>query len=300
MSTASLSTFVLPPIIGVIPFGDPVTFPQNPVFDGVDGFIFECITLPDFTIKPMLSLATAADGGAVLGFDGQPEPGDVSLGNSNLVRNLKHVATGIADTDILIQQFINDYPVLANQQALLTMMKAQVAQLDSEISLIEDRVLNNQAATAPELVSPSNNATGVASPVTLSWNDSTDANGDVLQYSVTICEDQDFTGCAAEVVATTGLATVVTGLGGGTGLLLWMGIMLPNGRNRKSHRMHIICLLSAATLMVSCSSGGSGSKEGTQSFIATGLSSNTQYFWKVAVTDFIDTTDSEARTFTTR
>ncbi len=286
-----------PPVIGVIPFGDPVTTPQNPMFNG-SNWVFECLTVPFYTLKSILSLGTTADRGMTMGFDSQIEPGEVSIGNSGLLRNLKHVAAGISDTDMLIQQFINDYSALADQETQLTSLQSQLAQLDSEISIIEDRVFNNQAATAPELVSPLNNATDVTTPVTLRWNDSTDADGDTIQYTVTICEDQDFSDCTAEVMAVTSFSMVVAGLGGGTGLL-WIGMILPNGRPRQRW-MPITCLVLTAMLMASCTSGNGDPEVGTLSYEATGLTPGTQYFWKVTATDFIDSTDSEVRSFTTR
>ena len=294
--------FELPPIIGVIPFGDPVTFPQNPVFDAATSTqIYECLTVPDYTINPILSLGTTADSNVTLGFDSQAETGAISLGSSRfgLVRNLKNVAAGIAETDLLITQTLNDYSAFEDQESQLASLQGQLNVLDAMITDIEDKVFNNQAPTAPNLTSPDNNATGMDTTVTFSWEVSTDADGDTLRYSVTVCEFQDFSGCTAEVVATTGFSIMYAGLGGGTGILLWAGLVMPNRRQRRQRWVYTTCLVSVAILMASCGGGGGSPASASKSHTVSGLNQDTQYYWKVTATDFIDNTDSVVRNFTT-
>ena len=292
----------LPPIIGFIPFGDQVTFPQNSVFDSTTStFIYECLTVPDYTIKPILSLGTTADSNVTLGFDSQAETGAISVGSFNLglVRNLKNVAVGIAQTDLLITQTLNDYSAFGDQESQLASLQGQVGILDALITDIEDKVFNNQAPTAPNLTSPDNNAINMDTTVTFRWEVSTDANGDTLRYSVTVCEMQDFSGCTPEVVASTGMSMMYAGLGGGTGMLLLVGLVLPNARNRRRQWVYGACVVSTVILMTACGGGGNPPAPASKSHTVTGLSLGTQYYWKVTATDFIDSTDSEVRNLTT-
>lgn len=288
----------LPPIIGVIPPGEPVTTPQNAIFDGTS-LIYECLTIPDFTRQPILSLGITADSNVTLGFDSEPELGAVSLGSSTfgIVRNLKNVAAGIAETDLLIKQTLNDYSTFGDQETQIASLQVQLATLDAMITDIEDKVFNNQAPTAPILTSPEIGATDLGTTVTFSWEDSTDANGDTLRYSVTVCEMQDFSSCTPEVVATKGFPIIYAGLGGGGGMLLLAGLVMPY--KRKQRWIYSACLLSVAILTASCGGGGGSSPPASINHTVTGLNASTQYYWKVTATDFIDSTDSEVREFTT-
>lgn len=290
-----LATGGLPPIIGVIAAGEPVTTPQNGVFDGVSAYVYECLTVEAYTEKPILTLGTFSDSSVTLGYDSVTETGQISVGNTNLLRNLKHVAAGISNTDLLIKQALDESTSLQDQQDSITTLQGQLAALASQISDIEDKVYNNAAPTEPDLVAPNKKAVNVSSPVTLMWNESTDLDGDALRYSVTVCDNQDFTGCTSEVVAVNQLSMVLAGLGGGTGLLLWAGLV-GQGRSRKQRWVAMICLISASLLTASCRSGDSSD----YSHEVSGLTAGTQYYWKVTATDFIDSTDSEVRRFTTQ
>ena len=59
--------------------------------------------------------------------------------------------------------------------------------------------VTNTAPTAATLVSPENGST-VTSPVTLSWNASTDADNNTLSYTVSVCSYSSFSGCQADNV----------------------------------------------------------------------------------------------------
>jgi hypothetical protein len=126
----------LPPIIGVIPFGEPLLTPQNPN-GNFPLLLYECLTTASYTVKPIFSLGTAADNTVTLGFDSQAERGAVSIGNTGLLRNLKNVAAGIAGTDILIKQTIDDYLTLPARKIQADLLAAQLAVLDSQIGAIE-------------------------------------------------------------------------------------------------------------------------------------------------------------------
>jgi hypothetical protein len=130
----------LVPTIGVTLFGDPVLTPQNPVFDGVSSFTYECLTTDFWTVKPMLSLGTAAESSVTLGFDSRTEAGAVSIGDTGLLRKLKHVAAGIAETDILIKGTMNNYSPLQAQKTHAELLETQLAMLESQVSAIEGEV----------------------------------------------------------------------------------------------------------------------------------------------------------------
>ncbi|MDH3948343.1 MAG: hypothetical protein OEU74_05215 [Gammaproteobacteria bacterium] len=293
------TTFELPPIIGVIPFGEPVTFPENPVLDqGSGNYFYECNTRPDFTVKPIMLLRSMTDNDVTLGFDSQPEDGAISVGATGLLRNLKHVVAGIADTDLLITQALNSYMPFQDQETQLAALQQQVTDLETQIIQIEDRVFNNQAPTAPILVSPSDNETVSSSPVTLTWRRSTDGDGDAIHYSVTVCEQMDFTGCAPVDVASIDQSTAFAGLGSGAGMLLLFGVVMPHMRNRRQRWLHRACAISTV-VAVTVSSGcfHNNNNNNDISYVASGLNSGATYFWKVTATDFIDASDSEVRSF---
>lgn len=296
-----ISPSQLPPIIGVIPFGDPVTTPQNPVFDAATSTLtYECLTVADYTVKPILKLGASVDDNVTLGFDSKPEAGAISMGNPTLLRQLKHVAAGIADTDVLVTQTLNDSGY-EDQQTLIATLRDQFTALETQVSEIEDKVFNNQAPTTPVLTSPDNDASGLATSVTFSWEVSTDANGDTLQYRVSVCELADFGGCNPEVVAASDFSGVFAGLiGGGSGMLLLAGIVLPNLRKRRRVWVYGACLVSVIMLVTACSGGGGTKAAAGKSHTVSGLKPGTQYFWKVTATDFIDVIDSEVRSFTTQ
>lgn len=302
-TATTASPAILPPIVGVIPYGEPVLFPQNPTFDGI-AIAWQCLTVVDFTVKPVLILGAAAgDNNATLGYDSRPESGVVSVGDAGLLRNLTHVAAGLAATDVLITGTLNGYTPFQDQRAQLTALQQSVADLSTQIAAIEDKVYNNSAPTAPVLVSPQINASGLTTTVDLKWTPSTDADGDTIRYSVTVCENQDFSGCAPEVVAPVSPSMIFAGLGSGAGILLLFGAGIPQLRSRRRRWVYAACLLSTAMLVAACSSGGSGNAGEnlpTLSHTLTGLNPGTKYYWRVTATDFIDSSSSGVGNFTTQ
>ncbi|MFT5665757.1 MAG: hypothetical protein ACI9JR_003166 [Gammaproteobacteria bacterium] len=89
-------------------------------------------------MKPIFSLGTAADSTVTLGFDSRAEPCAVSIGDTGLRRKLKNVAGGVADTDILIKQTIDDHLPLQAQKIQTDLLVAQLAVLDLQTNAIED------------------------------------------------------------------------------------------------------------------------------------------------------------------
>jgi len=295
---------LFPPVVGTIPEGDPVIAPVSAVGDGS----WNCDTVSAFTEKPVMLLGTKADNNVTLGYDSRAEANAISVGAAGLLRNLKHVAAGIADTDSLLIQALNSYIPFQDQETQLAALKQQVAGLETQILQIEDKVFNNQAPTAPVLLSPADNETVPSSPVTLSWRRSTDGDGDAIRYSVSVCEQADFSGCAPVDVAGIDQTTVLAGFGGGTGILFLVGLVMPRMRQRRRHWLHKACVM-ATVVVITASSGcfhnddddddnnNSNSDSGSVSYVAAGLDSGATYFWKVTATDFIDTSESEVRSF---
>ncbi len=61
--------------------------------------------------------------------------------------------------------------------------------LDMEFKLAISQKISNAAPSAPTLLTPANNATAVAYPISFTWNPSIDTNGDVVHYDLLLSED---------------------------------------------------------------------------------------------------------------
>ena len=293
---------MFPPVVGTIPEGDPVIAPVSAVGDGS----WNCDTVAAFTEKPAMLLGTTADNNVTLGYDSRAETDAISIGAVGLLRKLEHVAAGIADTDVLLIQALNSYIPFQDQETQLASLQQQVSDLEMQITEIEDKVFNNHAPTAPVLLSPADNETVPSSPVILSWRRSTDSEGDAIRYRVSVCKQADFGGCTPVDVAGLDQTTVLAGFGGGAGMLLLAGLVMPRRRHRRQRWLHKACVIATVT-GITASSGcfhddddddnNSDSGSGEITYAASGLDSGATYFWKVTATDFIDTSESEVRSF---
>lgn len=178
------------------------------------------------------------------------------------------------------------------------------------------RVLTDQAVNArpgaPELVSPSSGATGVALSLTHMWNESLDPDGDAVLYDLFVCAgDSTFAGdCATPYASGISVASA--------GDMRWnayvsacfgiFGIAMASGISRK-RRLALLLIAAALTVMLvaSCGGGGDDAVVGTGptptsdlSYDVTGLSTTTTYYWKVVAEDsFGNRTDSEVWSYTT-
>ncbi len=150
-------------------------------------------------------------------------------------------------------------------------------------------VPGNNPPVIPVLVTPANGQAGLPTTVLLSWNRSSDPDGDALTYQVVNCVNQDFSGCTAVDVPTPTAKAQKEGLGGlGTGMILF-GVVA-GGCSRRSRKalLVVVAMLLSGTLMVACSGGSAtapASATGEMKFTVTGLTANTTYFWKVIVND---------------
>ena len=261
------------------------------------------------TGTPVMTLGTGASGskGVAIGYGSTLASDVISVGQTDLVRQLKHVATGLADTDLLITKTVNEYSPYAAQHAQIAAANQALDALNAQLDNIETALNDkDQPPSAPVLLSPEDGATGLdPSSVTLSWQSSTDAEDDPLKYTVTYCTDQNFSGCTPVDVPATDAVAMVTTLGGGMGIM-FLGFMAPGLREK---RMAVTCtvIVLLAIMLAGCGNGGGSSaasgsipKSVTMTTTINSLSPGTTYYWKVGVTDGIKTTESAARHFTTQ
>ncbi|GBE31897.1 hypothetical protein BMS3Bbin05_00800 [bacterium BMS3Bbin05] len=165
----------------------------------------------------------------------------------------------------------------------------------------------NNAPSAPILVSPANNATGLGTTVDFTWQKSTDPDGDTVSYKLYYCEDQTFTGCQPVGVASVGNRGIFYAgtFGSGAGLLLF-GIVFAGGiKRRRKIAAIIVMIMIMGLLLVSC--GGSSSNStpppptNQVTHQITGLNAGSQYYWKVVADDGNGgRTDSAVWSFTTK
>ncbi len=171
----------------------------------------------------------------------------------------------------------------------------------------------NNVPVAPVLVTPEDGTTGLASPVLLGWNASTDPDGDTLSYQLYLCDNAGFSGCdtplymAAYVASASYENRGISLAGTGIGIVL-IGIALSGGLSRRRKMALLLAaLLMAGALLGACGGGGGGtppvpseSPTGDITFEASALEPGATYYWKVAATDGTDSTPSAVWSFTTK
>lgn len=163
----------------------------------------------------------------------------------------------------------------------------------------------NTAPTAPVQLSPSDTAMDVSATPTLSWQASTDADGDPIQYNTTVCEDLALTvNCVIDNDVLAGLSinnNMIMIAGIGSASLLLMGL---TGTRRRQQWVQLGLLSVMALTLSAC---GSDSKKPTTGpgnpshTLTTTLTAGTTYYWKVTADDGLPggTTDSLVWSFTT-
>jgi hypothetical protein len=173
---------------------------------------------------------------------------------------------------------------------------------DVSVTNVDDDVEGNSPPSVPELVSPSDGATGLANTVTFMWNESTDQDGDALAYELHISENPDFSGSRVINVASASSGVTYAGAG-----LVFMGIVFAGtAGGRKRTALLLVMLVTAASLLFSACGGGNGkSSDDDATPVAditcevSDLEAEATYYWKVAVSDGTDTVESETWTFST-
>ncbi|HBT82999.1 MAG TPA: hypothetical protein DEB35_06060 [Desulfuromonas sp.] len=147
-----------------------------------------------------------------------------------------------------------------------------------------------------QLLGPTNGAVDITLPVTLSWTQGADADGDVLSMILFIDNSADFS--FPDLVfpnllaATAGVLTAAAGI-----------ILLGPCRNRR-RLLLVSALLLAFCIAAACGGGGGGSSSAivpTNSITTSNLSPATTYYWKVRTEDSHGgVSESAVWSFTTR
>ena len=153
--------------------------------------------------------------------------------------------------------------------------------------------VGNSLPPVPQLLAPENNAVGLVSPVTFSWIQGGDPDGDALTQTLLIDTDPHFVDAATIIVfaaATSGVLVATTGF------FLW-----PRAGKRRLLLL-LAGILLVFGLMVACGGGGGGTRlVPTDSIVVNNLSPATTYYWKVHTVDSHGgVSESEVRSFTTR
>lgn len=155
----------------------------------------------------------------------------------------------------------------------------------------------NTAPPAASLLAPNNGAVNVARPVSFSWTQTADADGDAITTALLISTSPDFSqSTPIPVVAETadGGAVLFASCG-----LLVVALLL---RRRQLSILRLLLAAMAVLLTLSCGGGGSGGGVAGEiiSYDHAGLNPDTTYYWKVQSTDARGAmTESVVRQFTT-
>ncbi len=145
----------------------------------------------------------------------------------------------------------------------------------------------NNPPTPPTLVSPADGATGVGTTTTLTWEKSTDPNGDTLTYHLYNCPGDPSASCTPVDVASSGMTGIYFA---GSGLLFFGFIMTRNGRGKKFMlALMMAMLLTTGVFVTSCGNKvevtPTPAPSTNMTYQATGLSSGMTYYWKVVADD---------------
>jgi hypothetical protein len=163
----------------------------------------------------------------------------------------------------------------------------------------------NIGPTGVALVSPANGASGLGTAVTFIWKTATDPDSNSLSYQIFLCEDPAFAGCTPTVVASTKKVIDYADAEGLLPLVLFGTVLGGFGLRRRKWLMMAIVSLAIIGLVSNCGGGGGGSAPASSttdemSHTESGLKPATTYYWKVSVSDGIDTVESATRSFSTQ
>jgi len=145
-----------------------------------------------------------------------------------------------------------------------------------------------------QLLTPANNTLRVTSPVTFSWLQGSDPNGDELTLTLLLDTDPHFDPAARTIlVFAAGTSGVLIA---SSGLFLWP-------RAAKRRRQWLLAgVLVLLGLMVACGGGGGGATIApSDTIVVTNLSPATTYYWKVRTVDSHGgVSESDVWSFSTR
>ena len=152
------------------------------------------------------------------------------------------------------------------------------------------------------LISPTDGATNLGTEVQFIWRKPTNPNGNNWSYNFFICEDQGFIGCTPTVVASADKVIEFASAEGLLPLLLFGTVLGGIGLRKRKWLMTAMVSLAIVGIVSNCGGGGGGSAPAPTveiSHTESGLKTGTTYYWKVTVSDGIDTFESASRSFTT-
>ncbi len=175
---------------------------------------------------------------------------------------------------------------------------------DQAVTTLQLLGAGNTPPPAPQLVSPTDGASGIAVPVVLEWTQAPDADDDTIAHSVRISERSDFADSDPQQARISGRRSAVLLAGAGGLFFFGLGAGAINRR-----RLACLFLAAALTLLVACGGGSDSSADNSSappptdvlSETVTDLAAGTTYYWKVVSTDTRGATvESPVFSFTTR
>lgn len=116
--------------------------------EGMNYFSFDYLFDQDgdnnsVTTTPLLRVTSELDGSNqyvssfTLGKESTETQGAISVGNSGLLRQLKHLAEGIGNTDALMMQVLSSYDVMASQKLLIAEIQGQLSGISQSLTDLE-------------------------------------------------------------------------------------------------------------------------------------------------------------------
>ncbi|MDO9079948.1 MAG: S8 family serine peptidase [Desulfuromonadales bacterium] len=153
--------------------------------------------------------------------------------------------------------------------------------------------IGNSLPPPAQLLAPENNAVFVTSPVTFSWAQRADLDGDALNMTLLIDTDPHFDPPTRTILVS------VFGISGV--MIATLGFVWP-WSSRRRLQLLIIGTLAMLWLMVACGGGGGGTTVvATDSIVVGNLAPATTYYWKVQTVDSHGgVSESAVWSFTTR
>lgn len=120
---------------------------NSPTNGGPNYFRIELKATDASAVAPILTLAPAGSGEVTLGRESETVAGQLSVGKADLLRRLRHVAQGVAETDVLIRRSLEDYSTLEDRRALVAQLAGQVEELETRIAALESGDLDGDGVS---------------------------------------------------------------------------------------------------------------------------------------------------------